>query len=241
MVHVRTPQRVSVHLVGIDYLTDFGLEKLFEASGFVELSGTSSTGRQSIQRVRAERPDVVILDAGVTDEGMSATLASLLTLTGAPKVLVLSDDASGSASEAVLQAGASGFLVRGDTLQDVAAALRIVHHGGSVSSCQPVRRGSGASGITPDPRLALRFKAFNSRERTILHGIVLGQTNAQIARPLHLSEATVKAQIAKMRQQLGVENRIQIAVQAVQAGIGLPPGAEPARTGGSTARREQAG
>jgi DNA-binding NarL/FixJ family response regulator len=241
MVHVRTAQRVSVHLVGIDYLTDFGLEKLFEASGFVELTGTSSTGRQSIQRVRAERPDVVIVDAGVADDGMPATLAALLTLTGPPKVLVLADEASGAAAEAVLGAGASGYLVRGDTLEDIAAALRIAHRGGSVSSCQPARRAPGASGPTPDPKLALRFKAFNPREKAILRGILLGQTNAQIARPLHVSEATVKAQIAKIRQQLGVDNRIQIAVQAVQAGIGLVPEAEQARTTGSPARRDQAG
>jgi DNA-binding NarL/FixJ family response regulator len=207
----------------------------------VELSGTSSTGRQSVQRVRAEHPDVVILDTGVADDGMPATLAALLTLAGPPKVLVLSDEPSGAAAEAVLGAGASGYLVRGDTLEDIAAALRIVHRGGMVSSCPPARRAPGASGLTPDPKLALRFKAFNAREKSILRGILLGQTNAQIARPLHVSEATIKAQVAKIRQQLGVENRIQIAVQAVQAGIGLPSEAEPPRTSGSPARWDPTG
>jgi DNA-binding NarL/FixJ family response regulator len=237
MGHVRIQQHVSVHLAGVDYLTDFGLEKLFEASGFVEIAGVSSTGRQAIQRVRSERPDVVILDAGIRDSGLPGTLAGLLTLDGAPKVLVLSDNPSGAAAEAALAAGASGYLVRGDTLEDVAAAVRIVHRGGTVSSCRPV--GSpGADGPQLDPKLVLRFKSFNPREQAIIRGIVLGQTNAQISRPMHVSEATVKAQVSRIRQQLGAENRIQIAVQAVQAGLGAAP-AEPLRTGSPDTRRSR--
>ncbi|TDK27630.1 response regulator transcription factor [Arthrobacter crusticola] len=226
MTHIRVHQRVSVHLAGADYLTDFGLERLFEASGFIDLSGVSSTGRQALQRVRAERPDLVILEAGIKDTAMPATVAALSELSGPPKVLILSDDPSPTAADAAFRTGAAGYLVRGDTLEDIAAALRIVHRGGTVSSCRSPRRTNG--GASADPRLALRFKAFTPRDQTILRGIMAGRTNAQIARPMHVSEATIKAAVARIRQQLGVENRIQIAVQAVQAGLTLvPPGEVP--------------
>jgi DNA-binding NarL/FixJ family response regulator len=239
MAHVREMQRVGVHLAGVDYLSDFGLEKLFEASGFVDLSGVSSTGRQAVQRVRAERPDVVILEAGIRDTGLPATVAALAGLTDPPKVLILSDDCSGTAADAALRTGASGYLVRGDTLEDVAAALRIVHRGGMVSSCRPPRRNAGGASL--DPGLALRFRAFAARDQAILRGIVTGQTNVQIARLLHVSEATVKAAVARIRQQLGVENRIQIAVKAVQAGLDTPPPSEAMQSPGDNGRRDRAG
>ena len=139
----RHEQSLTVHLAGNDYLTGVALAQLFSQSGFIDVTGFSRHGAEAVACVRSERPDVVLVDASITDGGLDETTAAICRTSGGPKVAILSTDRtgdSGRAMDAAFAAGASSYIVRDSTVEDIAAALRIVHRGGLVNAVFPACR-----------------------------------------------------------------------------------------------------
>ncbi len=108
-----------------------------------------------------------------------------------------------------IQAGASGYLLKGLSSQDLASAIQTVHNGGRV---------------LPEA-LALRFKereqrkGLSTRELQVLQQIVLGRSNKEIASEMQLGEESVKTYLRSLFQKLGVVDRTQAAVEAIRQGI----------------------
>lgn len=219
---------LTVHLAGSDYLTGVGLAKLLDAADFIEVTGLSTSGMQTIQRVQVEEPDIVLMDAHIANSGHAETTGAISAMACGTKVVTLCPFANASATkvmETAFDAGASSFLVTDLTLEDIAAALRIVHRGGMVSALFPGGRTKIDGGsrtdtfASADPSVLNRFNTLSTRDLQIVLALAEGHTNMQISKQMHLSEATVKARLARIMQQLGFENRVQIAVAAVRAGL----------------------
>lgn len=213
---------LTVHLAGSDYLTELALIQLFDQSGFIGVTGFSRQGTETIACVEAEQPDVVLIDASMSDGGLEDTIAAICGMRGGPKVAILSTDQagdSGQAMDAAFAAGASSYIVRDSTVEDIAAALRIVYRGGFVNAVFPSCRHAPRLANRSDAHLANRFGSMSSRDREIVGALAKGHTNLQISRQLNLSEATIKARLAQVMQVLGVDNRVMIAVAAVRAGV----------------------
>ncbi|MHA7276847.1 LuxR C-terminal-related transcriptional regulator [Arthrobacter sp. HLT1-21] len=215
-------QSLTVHLAGNDYLTGLALAQLLNRSGFIEVTGLSTHGTQAVAQVRTEHPDVVLVDALISDRGLAETTSAISRLAGAPKVAILSANRtgdSGSAMGAAFAAGASSYIVRDFTVEDIAAALRIVHRGGVVNAVFPACRHAPRPVAGMDAQVVSRFESMSGRDLLIVGALADGQTNLQISRKMNLSEATIKARLAQVMQLLGVDNRVQIAVAAVRAGV----------------------
>lgn len=210
---------LSVHIAGGDYLTGVGLRQLLDDAGFIDVTGLSSHGAETVERVKAEQPDVVLIDELISNPGVVATTAALCGLAIHPKVVVLSNGGTGKHMDAVLRAGACSYLTKDSMLEDIAAALRIAHRGGSVTSADLTRANDVDYQAAGDAEMLERFRALNPRDIAIVEGLIEGHTNAQISRRLHLSEATVKARLTQLMQELGMDNRVQVAVAAVKAGV----------------------
>lgn len=214
---------VSVQMFGVDYLTSLALVHLFERSGFISLGGFSTRLPDALELIAQRQPDVVLLDAVVGENEVQAAIGAVSRMVNAPKVVILSARSGGDSKTAIrdaFKAGAAAYLIRNLALEDIAAALRIVHRGGLVNAAFPsCSHDSESHAHRIDSRLHARLQQLNVRDRKIVTALAHGHTNTEIARTINVSEATVKARLAEVMQRLGLQNRVQVAVAAARAGL----------------------
>lgn len=120
-----------------------------------------------------------------------------------------------------VRAGAAGYLLKDTPRRDFASAVRDILEGGHPLdgglAMQLLQRiGAERESAAPAPRLE---EPLSPREMEILRRLVLGETNPQISRSLHLSQSTVKANLRHILQKLGVSDRTQAAVKAIEMGL----------------------
>ncbi|HYC91226.1 MAG TPA: response regulator transcription factor [Thermoanaerobaculia bacterium] len=152
-------------------------------------------------RVRA---DVILLDLELP--GMSGVEAIPRLET---PVLVLTAYASDEQLDAVLRAGARGYLLKGAALEEIGRAIRTVAHG---ESYLDPRVASRVAALAHAPRLS-------PRERDVLRLLVDGNSNKEIAAALKVTERTVKFHVTSIFNKLGAENRAQAVTIAHQRGL----------------------
>ncbi|MGW1077590.1 response regulator [Streptomyces sp. NPDC002537] len=212
----------SVLVVDDQALIRSSLCLLLRSAPEFEVIGEAADGAEAIAKARTHSPDVVLMDIRMPHvDGIAAT-ERLMRFTHPPKVLVLTSFEVDDRVLDALEAGASGFLLKGLCQQQLVAALRTVLAGGRVVSPEVldslVRRST-----TPDwvgrAGLDRRLAQLTESERRVLELIRSGLTNAEVARRLHLSQASVKTYVSRMLSKLGLENRTQAAILAYEAGL----------------------
>ena len=211
-----TPIRVL--LVDDHSLFRSGIRHLLQRHSDFEVVGEAADGVEGVKRARELRPDIVLLDLHMP--GLSGQEAIQLILQDTPScqviLLTVSEDADDLA--AALKNGAAGYLLKNIDADHLLGALRRAFGGDSVISegmtaklvarfrnPAPVRN-SGADKLTP-------------REREILGELAAGLANKEIARKLDVAESTVKIHLQSILKKLGVHNRVQAAIYAVEHGI----------------------
>lgn len=209
---------IRVHIAGGNFLTRLGLGQLFASAGFIEVSGISRTEAEAIRRIQSERPDIAVIDTEIGADVCRSILQSLKLSGARTRVIVLASLEALETLDSFVEAGASSFLDKRSMLEDIAAVIRVVNAGGVVYSAAPQinRNNSALRSVSPQSE---RFQALNARDRRIVHAIANGLTNGQIGNLLHISEATVKAHLAQIMRGVGIDNRVQLAVAAENAGL----------------------
>lgn len=213
---------VSAVLVDDDAAFRRGLRMLLVAQG-VAVLGEASNGRDGVRLTSELRPDVVVLDTDMPIlDGIGAT-RMIAGFPEPPAIVVLAGlDESPAALDAIL-AGARGCLLRDADYDQVASVVKAA--------------ANGASTLTPSiaGRLVTRMReleterrkhsserdraALSTLECSILKLLAAGQGNTGIGRELYLSPSTVKQHVASVIDKLGVQNRVQAAVEAVRIGL----------------------
>lgn len=215
---VGSRKNVRVHVASRDVLTNAGLRQLLRSCSFISVTGATSGEEATVSAVQVEQPDVLVLHASI-EQDVHSIVRATRAISASLKIVVLTDEVLAARLMATAQIRLEGILVRGgEYLQDIGAVLRIVHHGGQVSST------SGASTPHPGPRpvdaqLAARLESLLPREAVVLRELARGRTNAEIAGPLHVSVATIKADVARVMGALGAFSRVDLAVLAVRSGF----------------------
>jgi len=198
-----------------------GLAAMLAESGEVEVVGTAATGRAAVDAVRELRPDAVVMDLHMPElDGVEAT-ARIRREAPETAVLVLTMHDDDASLRAALQAGASGYLLKEATLEEIVAGVRAAAAGRSLIApgvARPLLERLRHHGADPRPAAGTP-PALSGRERDVLALLVEGRGNAEIGDALHLSASTVKTHIAAILEKLGVENRVQAAVLAVRSGL----------------------
>ncbi len=121
-----------------------------------------------------------------------------------------------------LDAGASGFLLKGGEPADLVHAIRVVAGGDSLLAPSVTRRLIQTYVSRPEPSVRTEHDGLGeltTREHEVLGLIATGLTNAEIAQRLHLSPFTVKTHVSKILMKLGARDRVQLVVIAYQSGI----------------------
>jgi DNA-binding NarL/FixJ family response regulator len=216
----RALDSLRVLLVDDHDLFRTGLRNLLEEQG-VNVVAEAATGGEAVRAVRDHAPDVVVMDLnmpGMTGVEATRHIASASPLT---RVLVLTiSDQDSDVTDAIL-AGASGYLLKDASIQELMRGIEASAAGESLISphiAAKVLQRLRATSQEPDMERAIRAE-LSEREIQVLKLIANGKDNAQIAADLHISPKTVKNHISNILMKLQIQNRIQAAVYAVRSGI----------------------
>ncbi|HYY33772.1 MAG TPA: response regulator transcription factor [Gaiellaceae bacterium] len=218
-------QAVRVLIVDDDHLMRAGLRAVLSSDESVQVVGEAADGRAAAHRVRSLRPQVVLMDVRMPDvDGIRATRE---VLAAAPdvKVMILTTFEQDDYIFGALAAGASGFLLKRTSPEELIEAIRVVAAGDSLLSPSVTRRviDRMASQPGPDTASAERLAALTPREREVLGLVARGFSNAEIAEALVVEESTVKTHVRRMLGKLGLRDRVQAVILAYESGL-ISPG-----------------
>lgn len=200
-----------------------GLRTILEEHEEIVVVGEAGDGCEAIERARALRPHVVLMDVRMpTMDGIEATQRLGTDVPNAPQVLILTTFDLDEYVYDSLRVGASGFLLKDVPPDDLVRAVRTVAQGDPVLSPSATRRlvreFAGRPAHT-EPREASRLEGLTTRETEVLQLVASGLANAEIAEQMIVSEATVKSHVGRVLAKLGLRNRVQAAVLAYEAGL----------------------
>lgn len=175
------------------------------------VAGVVGTGEEAVEVAPQMRPDVVLMDLNLPGlSGVEAT-RRLAGLDPAPAVLAVTMVDDDDTVLAALRAGALGYVLKGATGDEIAAAARTAAAGGAVFGPGIAAR---VLALTTGRRVPARDGDLTDRERDVLEMIAEGASNAQIARALGLSLKTVQNYVSRVLDKLHVADRTQAAIRA---------------------------
>jgi len=204
-----------------------GFRALLDSRADIEVVGEAATGSEALDQVRALHPDVVVMDIRMPEmDGLEATRR--ITTDAAlsrTRILVLTTFELDEYVFGALDAGASGFLLKGGEPADLVRAIQIVAVGDSLLAPSVTRRLIDTYVSQPRPNAKTEHDGVDeltTREREVLGLIATGLTNAEIAEALHLSPLTAKTHVSRILMKLGARDRVQLVIIAYQTGIAQP-------------------
>jgi DNA-binding NarL/FixJ family response regulator len=222
-------ERVRVMLVDDDHLLRSGLRSILSSDDSIEVVDEAENGRQAVQRAPHHRPDIVLMDVRMSElDGIAAT-GELLKATPATKVIILTTFEIDEYILGALRAGASGFLLKRSSPEQLIEAIHTVADGEALLSPSVTRRliervaAHPILSSPPDPRLA----ELTTREREVLELVAQGLSNAEIAEALTLERTTIKSHVQRILTKLGARNRVEIVIVAYEWGLIVPGQALP--------------
>lgn len=193
-------QPIRVVLCDDHAMVRAGLRALLAGAGGIEVIGEAATGQEAINLAAALRPDVVLMDLQLGDgmDGVEA-IRRIRSVAEPPRVLVLTTYDTDADITRSIEAGATGYLLKAESADELYAAIRVAAAGRTALSA-PVADRMMAQLRAPRP-------ALTDRERDILEQLAQGLGNREIARRLFISEATVKTHLGRIYEKLGVDTR----------------------------------
>ncbi|MFI6049586.1 response regulator [Streptomyces violascens] len=205
-----------------------GFTVLLNAEPDIEVVGQAVDGLDAVTRTAELAPDVVLMDIRMPElDGIEATRRVTGVAGSEVKVLVLTTFDLDEYVYEALRAGASGFLLKDASADELADAVRVVASGDALLAPNITKRLIAEfSRLTETPRAPLKGQvgALTERETEVLSLIAQGLSNAEIASGLVLAEQTVKTHVSRILVKLGLRDRTQAAVFAYECGLVRPAG-----------------
>jgi DNA-binding NarL/FixJ family response regulator len=215
-------ERIRVFVVDDQALVRAGFRMILEAEPDLVVSGEAADGEQAVVRIRADPPDVVLMDVRMPGvDGIEATRRILgdPAHSGVRVIMLTTFDMDEYVYDA-LRAGASGFVLKDVPPEQLVDGIRAVHTGSSLLSPSITRRmieiHMGRPVAGPPPRV---LESLTPREREILGLLGRGLSNAEIAESLVVSETTVKTHVGRVLMKLDLRDRVQAVIFSYESGV----------------------
>lgn len=216
---------IRVVLVDDQALVRAGFRALLDAEDDMQVVGEAADGREAVQIVTAQRPDLVLMDIRMPRmDGIDATrsIAADPSCAGV-RVVILTTFESDEYIVEGLRAGAAGFLVKDTDPVDLLRAVRVVTAGDALLSPSVTRRLIAEFVTAASPRVAVPgLETLTDREREVMALVARGMTNAEIAGHLVVSPATARTHVSRSMVKLGARDRAQLVVFAYESGLVRP-------------------
>jgi DNA-binding NarL/FixJ family response regulator len=202
-----------------------GFRMILGAQPDIAVVAEAGTGVEAIAAWRRFHPDVILMDIRMPEmDGVEATRRILAGGSDGTRIVILTTFDLDEYVYAALEAGASGFLLKDVTPEQLIAAVRLVAAGDALLAPSITRRlverFAKPAAISPASQQTLG--TLTAREGEVLRLIARGLSNAEIAETLSLSEATVKTHIARILPKLALRDRVQAVVFAYESGLVRP-------------------
>jgi DNA-binding NarL/FixJ family response regulator len=197
------------------------LRTILGSADDIEVIGVAHDGAAAVESVIRHKPDVVLMDLRMPGVDGLAAIERIGQLPQRPAVVALTTFDADSYVIRALRAGASGFLIKSTPPQDLISLVRVAADGHTVLSPAATRRLVAAQAgeqATRDRAMA-KVRDLTERETEVLGCLGEGLSNAQIAKRLCLSEATVKGYVSRTLDKLSCANRTQAGLLAYDAGL----------------------
>src|SRR2546425_8158984 len=195
-----------------------GFRLIVQSQKDMQVAGEAADGREAVELVRRERPDVVLMDVRMPRmDGIEATRH----IAGIARVVILTTFELDEYVFDALAAGASAFLLKAAPPEDLIRAIRVVAEGDALLAPSITRKLIEEFAKRPEPALRKpkQLDSLTEREREVLAEVARGLTNSEIAGRLHVSETTVKTHVAHMLDKLQLRDRVQAVVLAYEVGL----------------------
>jgi NarL family two-component system response regulator LiaR len=204
-------KKIRVLAVDDHELVSQGMALLLLPFEDIEVVGTALSGEEALRLCGELQPDVILMDMRLP--GMDGPEATQAIRTRYPRVqvLALTTYHDEELVRRAIQAGAMGYLLKGVTIDDLAAGIRSVHAGQPTMAVEAMQ--ALAQAAQPGPKLG---DDLSQREREVLALLVAGNSNPEIAEQLVISLPTVKSHVSHILAKLGVANRAEAASVAVK-------------------------
>jgi DNA-binding NarL/FixJ family response regulator len=217
---------IKVLIVDDQELITASLAIVLGGEADIEIVGTAENGKVALELTKQLSPDVVLMDIHMPQmNGVEAT-GEIKRQFPSVKVMILTTFEELGYVRDALAAGAEGYLLKAIHPKDLAAGIRLVHHGGTLIT-QEIAKQLITQWINPSEKVLKetgKKKNFGLTEREIeiLEELSKGLTNREIARKLYLTEGTVKNYISNIYSKLDVTGRHKAVFKAKEQGIIKP-------------------
>ena len=209
---------ITVVVVDDQPLFASGMAMLIDAQDDMRCLGTASDGRAALELVTTTTPDIVLMDLRMPElNGIDATREILRhgNADDRPRVIVLTTLRRDDIVVQALEAGASAFLTKDATTEQMLTSIRTVHSGEAIPDvAATLELVAEMSGESSPSRQQETIDSLSPREREVFLLVARGLSNAEIARAAYVSEATVKTHIAAILRKLELRSRVQVVVFA---------------------------
>jgi DNA-binding NarL/FixJ family response regulator len=222
------PQRKSeparVVIADDHELARAGLRAMLTGQRGLEVVGEAKNGHEALTLCRGLQPDLALIDVRMPDlDGLAACRAIRQECPETSVVLITVHENPEYLLEA-FKAGATGYVLKDITQRELIATVRSVLHGESFLKGELVMRMLEYLASKPSRQAELSSVQLSPREREVLQLLAQGDTNREIASKLTLSVSTVKIHVEHILSKLGVSDRTQAAVRAIELGLlHIPP------------------
>lgn len=215
---------LRVLIVDDQAVVRLGFTSLLDSQPDLTVVGVAADGREAVRLAGQLAPDIVLMDIRMPVLGGIDATRLLQDNPDPPKVLILTTFDLDDYVYDALRAGASGFLLKDATPEQILEAVRVLGAGDALLAPAVTRRliaeFAGRARFVRRPEVA----DLTPREHEVFLLVARGLANAEIARSLHLAEQTVKTHVSAMLSKLGLRDRVQAVILAYESGIVIPGG-----------------
>jgi len=206
---MNTPDKIRILIVDDHAVVGYGLSALLNAESDMTVVASGKTGEEAVEQFRCHRPDLVLMDLRMPGMSGLEAIREILLIEPKARIIVLTTYGGDEDIRQALDAGAQGYVLKGAPEAQLFDAMRRVHAGMRFIPKEVARL---LASRPPNSKLT-------PREYEVLKLIVKGLSNKAIGEKLGICEGTVKCHVNTILARLGVEDRTQAAVTALQRGL----------------------
>lgn len=216
---------ISVLIADDQALVRGGFRVLVDAAPDMLVVAEAEDGRTAVSLTRQHRPHVVLMDIRMPHlDGIEATRQITTDPDMHARVLILTTFDIDDYVYAALRAGASGFLLKDTSPEDLLAGIRVIATGDALLAPTVTRRLVEEFVRRPEAAAPASdiLRQLTGREREVLVEVARGRSNLELAERLHMSVATAKTHVSRVLTKLGARDRAQLVVIAYETGVVVP-------------------